>query len=653
MPKPETSHDTGLATYRRKRDFSVTPEPEPAPGRSPREHAFVIQKHAATRLHYDFRLELDGVLLSWAVPKGPSFDPADKRMAIHVEDHPVSYGSFEGTIPPRQYGAGEVIVWDRGTWEPVGDPRRGLQDGKLVFRLHGQKLAGLWELVRIRKPGDRQDAWLLFKKRDEWARPTATYDVVSALPDSVIARPLGPLESREPADRATPKGADAAEGRIAPERLEGAVPAALPGQLPPQLATLAKAVRRRRRLALRDQVRRLSRDGAHRGRPGAADHARRPRLDREGRIAGAGARSARHRLGLARRRDRRAQGRRRARISTRCRTPSTPRTPRPSAASCSTCLSSKATTCGGLPWSERRALLEQLLAARGGDRVRFSAAFEAAPERILQTACKLGLEGRDRQARGCALRLAAHRDVAQAEVQRAPGVRHRRLHRAQRRARARSAACCSACTTRQGRLVYAGNVGTGWDARAASELHTRLARIGTEQSPFAAGAPTGRGRWTRRSGVETHWVEPRLVVEIAFAEWTPDGHIRHASFQGLRSDKPASKVGRERAIVPKSVARTGPAVRSPPTSRVARTAPAAGATRISNPERVIDPSTAPDQARPRPLLRERGRAHAAAPARPAGRAGARADRHRRRAVLPEARRQACRFPASCELDPAL
>ena len=142
----------------------------------------MIQKHAATRLHDDFRLEFDGVLWSWAVPKGPSFDPAEKRMAVHVEDHPVSYGSFEGTIPPKQYGAGTVIVWDRGTWEPEGDPRVGMAAGKLVFRLHGEKLAGLWELVRIAKPGDKQDAWMLFKKKDAWARPVAEYDVIAALP---------------------------------------------------------------------------------------------------------------------------------------------------------------------------------------------------------------------------------------------------------------------------------------------------------------------------------------------------------------------------------------------------------------------------------------------------------------------------------------
>ena len=153
-----------LSRYRQKRNFALTSEPAGAPGRretvagGARPLSFVVQKHWASRLHYDFRLELDGVLLSWAVPKGPSYDPSKMQMAIHVEDHPLDYARFEGTIPPRQYGAGTVIVWDRGTWEPEGDPRDGLAKGKLVFRLHGEKLAGLWELVRIAKPGDKQDA---------------------------------------------------------------------------------------------------------------------------------------------------------------------------------------------------------------------------------------------------------------------------------------------------------------------------------------------------------------------------------------------------------------------------------------------------------------------------------------------------------------
>src|SRR5438876_9724329 len=140
-----------LTTYRRKRDFKETPEPKgKAKTKASRKGPlYVIQKHAATRLHYDFRLELDGVLKSWAVPKGPSFDPGEKRLAVEVEDHPIEYATFEGSIPEGQYGAGEVIVWDRGTWSPVGDPHDGLRRGKLEFDLNGEKLQGRWVLVRI------------------------------------------------------------------------------------------------------------------------------------------------------------------------------------------------------------------------------------------------------------------------------------------------------------------------------------------------------------------------------------------------------------------------------------------------------------------------------------------------------------------------
>ncbi|HEX9186155.1 MAG TPA: DNA polymerase ligase N-terminal domain-containing protein, partial [Vicinamibacteria bacterium] len=173
-----------LEDYRKKRDFSRTPEP-PGEARPAGGSSYCIQKHAASRLHYDFRLELDGVLLSWAVPKGPSFDPRDKRLAMRVEDHPVEYGSFEGVIPEGEYGAGAVVLWDRGTWEPVVDPALALKKGELKFRLHGEKLVGKWALVKIK--GDDPKAWLLVKDKDEHARSSVELDVVSARPESVVS----------------------------------------------------------------------------------------------------------------------------------------------------------------------------------------------------------------------------------------------------------------------------------------------------------------------------------------------------------------------------------------------------------------------------------------------------------------------------------
>src|SRR6201998_1541092 len=179
-----------LKEYRRKRDFDRTPEPRGKVSSNGRGPAFVIQKHAATRLHYDFRLELNGTLLSWAVPKGPSLDPSVKRLAVHVEDHPVEYGSFEGEIPPGNYGAGTVIVWDRGTWEPGGgaaEAARSYKARKLKFLLFGEKLHGGWTLVRshMRGSGDKEQ-WLLIKERDAEARDQNDSDALKEGPGSVM-----------------------------------------------------------------------------------------------------------------------------------------------------------------------------------------------------------------------------------------------------------------------------------------------------------------------------------------------------------------------------------------------------------------------------------------------------------------------------------
>ncbi len=187
----------GLVEYRAKRDFRKSPEPRGGRRSSPGPLAYLIQKHDASHLHYDFRLELDGVLKSWAVPKGPDLDPAVKRLALQVEDHPLEYGDFEGTIPPGQYGGGTVMLWDRGTWEPLGDARRGLSEGKLKFIIHGEKLQGAWMLVRRggHKPAGQERQWFLFKERDEFA--DAGQDITVAQPRSVSSgRDLDEIAAR-------------------------------------------------------------------------------------------------------------------------------------------------------------------------------------------------------------------------------------------------------------------------------------------------------------------------------------------------------------------------------------------------------------------------------------------------------------------------
>src|SRR5438876_6012285 len=163
----------GLQVYRKKRSFDVTPEPRGRAAKA-KGNRFVVQKHVARRLHYDFRLELDGVLKSWAVTRGPSLVPGEKRLAVQTEDHPMDYLEFEGNIPKGEYGGGSVIVWDRGRWMPEGDPHQGLKKGHLTFSLDGERLKGRWHLVRMRpRPGEKKQQWLLFKARDEYARETS------------------------------------------------------------------------------------------------------------------------------------------------------------------------------------------------------------------------------------------------------------------------------------------------------------------------------------------------------------------------------------------------------------------------------------------------------------------------------------------------
>jgi len=588
--KQAPSPQDPLARYWAKRDFSITAEPRGERAPPGDALSFVIQKHAATRLHYDFRLELDGVLLSWAVPKGPSLDPADKRMAIHVEDHPLSYGSFEGTIPPKQYGAGTVIVWERGSWTPVGDPREGLAKGKLVFRLHGQKLGGLWELVKIAKGGERQEPWLLFKKRDEFARPRADYDVISALPDSVIAQPPAPagaatVRKTAPARRSSGKAAPADGAGHA--GIAGAVKAALPETLSPQLATLADGVPAQgewryeikfdgyRVMARLDQgkaalITRGGHDWSDKM-PGLVAELEALQLDSgwlDGEIVVLGADGTPDFNALQKAFDRRTR------------------------------LGEILYFLFDLPFfggwdlrkarlADRRALLRAFLQGKDGGQLRFSETFDAPPEAILASACRLHLEGV----------IAKRADAPYTSTRSTSWLKLKCQQRqefvicgfTERSDDAARVGSLLLGVHADGKLVSVGSVGTGWDAKAARALKQQLERITVAKSPFAAG-PAAPGRWSRRAAGSERWVAPRLVAEVNFAEWTPDGQVRHAVFVALRGDKPAAAITRESPRHVAGAAASGSAAGAGRTAKGNASA-SVGNTRVTHGDRVIDPST--------------------------------------------------------------
>ncbi len=572
-----------LSRYNAKRNFGRTAEPagliaarQPSEGTAaPPALQFVVQKHWASRLHYDFRLELGDVMVSWAVPKGPSFDPALKQMAIHVEDHPVSYNSFEGTIPKKEYGGGTVLIWDRGTWEPVGDAREGLAKGKILFRLHGQKLAGLWELVRISKPGQKkQDQWLLFKKRgDAWARPSTEYDVITALPDSVVEKPLGLVEEREPREHARARRDVPAE---ATTLLALATQAPLPAKLKPQLATLVSAVPPGDwiietkfdgyRMLVRidgDDVRLFTRNG----------HDWTAKLQS---IADAV----------------RALGLDSAWLDTEIVVLSDAGLP--DFNRLQNAIDNARTTdivmfafdlpyfdgmdLRSVPLANRRAVLQQLFAERESETVRFSQAFEAQPTALLSAACQIGLEGV----------MVKRADAVYVEGRTETWMKLKCQHRQEfvvvgftnRSGSAKEVGGLLLGYHEDGELRFAGSVGTGWGSTTGRELHDLLTRIEVTK-PAVDPADTQPGRWSKRAAGTERWVKPTTVVEVAFAEWTPDRRVRHAVFRGLRTDKPAAQIVRERAKTPPGAA--------PRTQGHSKTS--SSAVKISNPERVIDPAT--------------------------------------------------------------
>ncbi|CUJ24431.1 DNA ligase D [Achromobacter aegrifaciens] len=562
-----------LKKYREKRNFAVTPEPAEGGESGGADLVFVIQKHWASRLHYDFRLELDGAMKSWAVPKGPSFDPSVKRMAVQVEDHPIAYNQFEGTIPEGQYGAGKVIIWDEGRWTPIGDPRKGYKTGHLKFTLDGVKLRGRWALIRMKgKESDRQPPWLLIKENDEYARPDRDFSVVDEMPDSVV-----PLRTKKKAAARSKPQARAVNATESTAALPGKA-APLPVSLKPQLATLVDGVPRGAddwSYEMKfDGYRILARlDGGSAKlytRNGHDWTARIPRLAQE--LAALEIANAWIDGEIV--------------VLTREGVPSFQALQNAFDAASTADIVFYAFDLPYVagrdlrdePLGLRRDLLRQVIARCKGQHVKFSEAFDKPPADLVASACKLGLEGI----------IGKRLSAAYVSRRTDDWIKLKCTKRQEfvivgytepKGSRQGFGALLLAVHEPDGGLRYAGNVGTGFDDRTLLDLHRKLAGIEQETSALTQGKP--------RALKQVHWVQPTLVGEVSFGEWTGDGHVRHSTFRGLRTDKPPKKITREVAM---------PAEKISTRERPAKALKEGAATppkgmKLSNPDRVIDPSS--------------------------------------------------------------
>jgi bifunctional non-homologous end joining protein LigD len=560
-----------LKAYAAKRNFAATPEPK---GEAARRQAngFCIQKHDARRLHFDLRLELDGVLKSWAVTRGPSLVSGEKRLAVHTEDHPIEYLTFEGLIPRGEYGGGTMIVWDTGTWTPIGDPHRGYAKGHLEFELAGQRLNGRWHLVRMRaKPRESKEQWLLIKSDDEYAKPKDEPEIVSVELTSILSgRTNGDLAASDEirSDHAERAKAAGTKPRPVPElaRMPKARKGLLRTFIEPSLATLVDEaphgdewIHEIKFDGYRLQARIDSKSITLLTRKG---------LDWTAKFKPVAAALRNLKLGSALL-DGELVVEDEAGLS--------------SFASLQADLKSGRTDrmvfyafdllyldgydLTKLPLIERKTFLATLLEdAPAGGILRYSSHLEGDGETMIRHACRLGLEGI----------ISKHRDR--------PYLAGRGMHWQKTK-----------CTQRQEfviagyvpssvspkaigslvlgvyedkRLVHVGRVGTGFSATLARDLWTDLDRLKRPASPFSAALSRDAARGVR-------WVKPELVAEVEFRGWTADGILRHASYKGLREDKDPSEIVRE-------ITKSAPArVEVPPTSSF----------RLTHPDRVLWPDT--------------------------------------------------------------
>ncbi|MBX4898471.1 DNA ligase D [Rhizobium bangladeshense] len=535
-----------LETYQAKRNFKLTPEPRGGKVRSS-GNRFVIQKHDATRLHYDFRLEMDGVLKSWAVTKGPSLNPEDRRLAVHVEDHPLSYGDFEGIIPKGQYGGGTVIVWDRGNWTPVGDAQQAYREGHLEFELDGEKLKGRWHLVRMHgRPGEKRENWLLIKGDDAEARHDG--DILKERPESaktgrqledVSENPDPTWKSKSKDDKPTaarkPKSMTKSPAPQERDWPKGARKGAMPDFIEPALATLKpKPPAGDRwiheikfdgyRLQVRienGEVRMLTRSGLDWTEKFGSDvleafaalPAQSAVIDGEivvERDSGASDFSAlQHDL---------SEGRDDRFVFY-----------------AFDLLHLDGYNLVNAALLDRKELLESLLPG-DHDKLRYSGHFNESGGLVLDHACRLSLEGV----------ISKLRDSKYTSGRKGDWIKSKCSHRQEfviggyvpSTSMKNAIGSLAMGYYQGGELKHVGRVGTGYTAATAQMLYEKLSRLTQNENSFD-------DKLTSEERRGLIYVKPQLVGEVEFRAWSADGNLRHAAFRGLREDKPAKDVTRE------------------------------------------------------------------------------------------------------------
>jgi bifunctional non-homologous end joining protein LigD len=547
---------TALRDYHKKRNFTRTKEPRGALKRKT-GHLFVVQKHAARRLHYDFRLELDGVLKSWAVTRGPSLSPADKRLAVRVEDHPLDYAEFEGRIPQGEYGAGSVIVWDRGRWSTEGDPHQQLAKGHLIVDLDGTKLKGRWHLVHMRGRDQRgKENWLLIKAEDEFARDDGGADLLEAQPRSIkTGRTIEDVASSEvkikPKRRAkTLKSADppikASRHDPAPapkrEPIKGSRPGALPGFIDPQLASPAT-----KPPVGEAWVHEVKFDGYRliaRIDRGKAKLKTRTGLDWT--IKFPTLRKALETLPVVT-----AMLDGEVVVETEKGTPSFGDLQADLSEGRSDrfryylfdLLHLDGADLTRAPLLERKRSLAQLLEGHGSI-LTYSEHFTERGDIVFDHACRLGLEGIVSKLKTAPYRSGRSKSWLKTKcvesfefviIGYVPSTTQRKV-----------VGALALGHHVKGKLVYAGRVGSGFSNKVAEDLWRRLEDIRADK-PLVEAVPVESRRNVR-------WVRPKLVAEVEIRGWTADGIARHAVFKGLRQDKEAADVVREAPAVKAKVA---------------------------------------------------------------------------------------------------